>query len=170
MTICRSKASVVTNTCQVGKGLDHNKVAPASCFCKWPIHTGLVSTGSIKLYYYCNIYGCLAVVLRPLNFSYGNDIFCEKLLDFKSPLSFRDKFSNGFFHFPKDGMEMNSEMNLQSLQLPSKTHETYEFRHVQCATAVKIHAGMQATHLESGITVGAEAESYDQKFVPKHKL
>lgn len=75
----------------------------------------------------------------------------EQLLDFKSPLSFRDEFSNGFFpDFP--GWNMNSEMDrIQSPQLPSKTHETYELRNVQCPTAIKIHAGMQATHLESGM-------------------
>lgn len=57
-----------------------------------------------------------------------------------------------FSQISQDGMEMNSEMDrIQSPQLPSKTHETYELRHVQCATAIKIHAGMQATHLESGM-------------------
>lgn len=32
LTICTSKEIVVTNTSQVGKGLDHNRVASASCW------------------------------------------------------------------------------------------------------------------------------------------
>lgn len=50
-----------------------------------------------------------------------------------------------------------------------KTHETYELRHVQCATAIKIHAGMQATHLESGMR-WCWGRIIGPKFVPNEKI
>lgn len=136
-----------------------------------PICGGFVSADSIKLHYSGTIYGCLAFVCRPCNFLLWkwlllwNNCWILSLL-YLSETSFPMAFSQ----ISQDGMEMNSEMDrIQSPQLPSKTHETYELRHVQCATAIKIHAGMQATHLESGMR-WCWGRIIGPKFVPNQQI